>query len=298
MVPPSTACAMAFAVRVPVRITMGSAATTSAVAAAAAAEAKRTAATTAAASPGLRRFPWPYLHVGTDICHVGRIYAMLAAAPRKQMTAAVRPPSATVSSPRGATPAARLIRRVLAPQEVAALPEAEEEALLPSNASGPHVLAWLLAGGDAAAAAVAVGAVATPKAPSTPQQRKTALWTAAQYLAGRFAAKEATIKAHPHLAPLTFHRICVVRRPQQQADARNGSGPPVALIRVDNGGEDGAERKAAMEPETNADADADADADTGITEQEALLSISHDGDYATAVCLGFDHAFVLPRDQT
>lgn len=41
----------------------------------------------------------------------------------------------------------------------------------------------------------------------------------------------------------------------------NGSGPPIALVRADDG------------------------------EQFAQISISHDGDYATAVCLGFDPRF-------
>lgn len=46
---------------------------------------------------------------------------------------------------------------------------------------------------------------------------------------------------------------------------RSGSGPPVAIIRAAADGADDADR-------------------------EAALSISHDGDYATAVCLAFDPA--------
>lgn len=72
----------------------------------------------------------------------------------------------------------------------------------------------------------------------------------------RFAVKEATIKAHPH-RHLTFHDIMVERRLVKGEVL--GSGPPIARIR---GGEGEAE------------------------DTSAMVSISHDGDYATAVCLG------------
>jgi holo-[acyl-carrier protein] synthase len=97
-----------------------------------------------------------------------------------------------------------------------------------------------------------------------------------------FAAKEAVIKAHPALKP-TFHRIVIARqagpgtavwggladtvagadKAGQAQEPSGGSGPPVAIVR----GED--------------------DADAG---QQALVSISHDGAYATAVCIGFEAA--------
>lgn len=68
----------------------------------------------------------------------------------------------------------------------------------------------------------------------------------------RFAAKEAVIKAHPHRA-LTWHDITI----HSQAAVHEGRrGAPVAIIRGEN------------------------------EDHEALISISHDGDYATAVCLG------------
>ncbi len=49
------------------------------------------------------------------------------------------------------------------------------------------------------------------------------------------------------------------------ANSKNGSGPPMALVRL---------------PTRHEDAET-------VLEQEARLSISHDGDYATAICLGF-----------
>ncbi|TLS28343.1 hypothetical protein PpBr36_00973 [Pyricularia pennisetigena] len=91
---------------------------------------------------------------------------------------------------------------------------------------------------------------------------------AAEFMAGRFAAKEAVIKAHPHLR-ISFEDITIVSRqpdhhPRGVGDAAvvnaSGGGPPVALIRH---AEDGRE-----------------------VVQEALLSISHDADYSTAVCMG------------
>ncbi len=79
------------------------------------------------------------------------------------------------------------------------------------------------------------------------------------------------MKAHPSLG-LTFHRIVVARRRQRQQSGvssegpddggpETGSGPPIVLVRGE---------------------------DEGAPAQEALVSISHDGDYATAVCLGFE----------
>lgn len=68
----------------------------------------------------------------------------------------------------------------------------------------------------------------------------------------RFAAKEAVIKAHPRRS-LTWHDIVVTSQPSTQAET---AGAPMAIVR----GED--------------------------QDYEALLSISHDGEFATAVCLG------------
>ncbi|KAK1968123.1 hypothetical protein LY78DRAFT_574948, partial [Colletotrichum sublineola] len=77
----------------------------------------------------------------------------------------------------------------------------------------------------------------------------------------RFAAKEATFKAH-HFRRLSFHDITIARRALVEGKANpNGSGPPVAIIRGEREGEPGL---------------------------MAMVSISHDGDYATAVCLGFE----------
>lgn len=68
----------------------------------------------------------------------------------------------------------------------------------------------------------------------------------------RFAAKEAVIKAHPQ-RNLTWHGITISQQALTHADRK---GAPTAIIRGTN------------------------------EDFEALISISHDGDYATAVCLG------------
>lgn len=82
----------------------------------------------------------------------------------------------------------------------------------------------------------------------------------------RFAAKEAAFKAHPHLH-LGFHDIVIL--PSSDADELTGevaltglaSAAPVALIRGDG---------------------------EGTRDQMAKVSISHDGEYATAMCIGFE----------
>ncbi|KAK7721338.1 hypothetical protein SLS64_001634 [Diaporthe eres] len=79
---------------------------------------------------------------------------------------------------------------------------------------------------------------------------------AATFMAGRFAAKEAVIKAHPQ-RNLTWHGITISHQTSTHADRK---GAPAAIIKGTN------------------------------EDYEALISISHDGDYATAVCLGAQQA--------
>ena len=83
----------------------------------------------------------------------------------------------------------------------------------------------------------------------------------------RFAAKEAAIKAHPHLK-LGFHDILILT-PSHAAKLTgselmqsSGSSAPVALIKAPKRG--------------------------NHRDQIARVSISHDGAYSTAVCIGFE----------
>ncbi|KAG8425517.1 hypothetical protein J3458_002209 [Metarhizium acridum] len=126
----------------------------------------------------------------------------------------------------------RFINRVLAPEEVA-----RHDARLNWSAACPK--------GDTCHADGGI--------------RGTELWKTAAFVAGRFAAKEAAIKAHWRRR-LTFHDVIIERRAGGRGDTL-GSGPPVARIRAGAG-----------------------DAEDAC----ALVSISHDGDYATAVCVAHD----------
>ncbi|CAK7270038.1 hypothetical protein SEPCBS57363_003899 [Sporothrix epigloea] len=227
-------------------------------------------------------FPLPQLHIGTDICHVARVYAILCkpAAPSRRT---VGPPP-TLKSKQSA--ASRFIRRVLIPREIDALGPAPKSTLAPPppppTMSARAAVAWLAQGH---ALPVPVPVPASQEDWTTPAKipdTYAPLWRAAQFLAGRFAAKEAAIKAHPHLRGLTLQDVWIARRgeievgeSQGEAHAtaqdylvRKGSGPPLAFVRVSN--------------TTTGDTSV-------IIEQEARVSISHDGEYASAVCLGVEY---------
>ncbi|KAH8884816.1 hypothetical protein GQ53DRAFT_697131 [Thozetella sp. PMI_491] len=144
---------------------------------------------------------------------------------------------AILASPRGP----RFIRRVLAAEELAR-PRESVAKLLKQDATrsgGSPVSKWPAERGNLG--------------PNSP------LWEAAAFMAGRFAAKEAVIKAHPHRS-LTFHDI-LIQKAQASKGQHLGSGPPSAIIK-------GVHER--------------------VADQEARISISHDGEYATAVCMGFE----------
>ncbi|KAG6168037.1 hypothetical protein E4U11_006187 [Claviceps purpurea] len=166
--------------------------------------------------PPLRPFPFP-IHVGTDICQISRIYAILNS-PRRR----------------------RFIHRILAPEEVAQHGTRLGEDISVEAAKSDR-------DGTRPGTGTGKGDV-----------KGSALWKTAAFLAGRFAAKEAVIKAHPYRR-LTLHDVVVERMPGRYED-RLGSGPPVARIKA-----------------------ADGEGDVS-----ALISISHDGDYATAFCVAHD----------
>ncbi|ODA76231.1 hypothetical protein RJ55_08076 [Drechmeria coniospora] len=171
----------------------------------------------------LRPFPLP-IQVGTDICQISRVYGILRG-PRR----------------------ARFLDRILTPEE--------------------------LAQSDGRLRADAAQVQPAPRSDAPPTARdgdgsgfqgegesRGPLWASAAFLAGRFAAKEAAIKAHPH-RNLTFHDVVIERAPAGARLRRLGSGPPVLRIKAGEG-------------ETE--------------DSSALISISHDGDYATAVCIAHD----------
>ncbi|KAL2132067.1 hypothetical protein VTI74DRAFT_4245 [Chaetomium olivicolor] len=198
--------------------------------------------------PPIIPFPYP-LRVGTDICRIPRVLRIL----------------------RGPRPA-RFIHRVLAPEE-----------LLHARPAVQAVLDHLAS--DAAKAA-GVGVGRTPplldgQAGSSEEDGTGAgagagtvedeelYRRAAAHLAGRWAAKEAVFKAHPHLR-LGFHDVLILT-PAQMAQVvpelaaerlhhRRRDSAPLALIKTGKGGRS----------------------------QMAEVSISHDWGYATATCIGFE----------
>lgn len=109
------------------------------------------------------------------------------------------------------------------------------------------------------------------------------LETVATHLAGRWAAKEAAIKAVRHRR-LSFMDVEILRY-----RAMGGSGGVFALIRD----ESGSPKDSSSDGCTNS---AEPDATSKPLEQVygelegqiARISISHDGDYATAVCMTVD----------
>ncbi|KAG4426928.1 hypothetical protein IFR05_017589, partial [Cadophora sp. M221] len=56
-----------------------------------------------------------------------------------------------------------------------------------------------------------------------------ALQKVARFLAGRFAAKEATMKAH-HSRRLTYHSILILKPEQEEGAGVRGSVAPVAIV--------------------------------------------------------------------
>ncbi|KAH8681318.1 hypothetical protein BX600DRAFT_446258 [Xylariales sp. PMI_506] len=127
---------------------------------------------------------------------------------------------------------------------------------------------------------LAQGAEAEPvkRSGAAAERKDPNFWKAAEFIAGRFAAKEATIKAF-HQRRLSFHDIEVLSReaepslgaggPGEASEsgwATHSSGPPVLVIQD--------------QPETT-----------------ACLSISHDGDYASAVCIYLPQAS-MPTNES
>ncbi|KAK4159802.1 hypothetical protein QBC43DRAFT_221322 [Cladorrhinum sp. PSN259] len=175
-------------------------------------------------SAGSLPFPLSGLRIGIDICAISRIEGIL------------RP---KVMSDRGGgggdnARAKRFIKRVLSPREI-------EEGV----ARRAYLRAIMQSG----------GAVTDVEGYDDDEDDDEAsLKRASVFLAGRWAAKEAAVKAHP------WRRLVV--GDEKTLDRDNGSDAPVVVIRGNE--------------------------EEGMEDQMALVSISHDGDYATAVCVGFD----------
>ncbi|KAK4192426.1 hypothetical protein QBC35DRAFT_447271 [Podospora australis] len=214
-------------------------------------------------------FPFP-ISVGTDICKISRIHKIL-------------------SGPR----AVRFIRLILT----------DEERKTPR----PYMTAVMSQYWDKISDPVVAERV-----------KAKALKDSAHFLAGRFAAKEAAIKAHPH-RNLTFHKI-IIKGETALLDYPGGL--PRDPHHIENGDSSAPSDSVPQQVPTKTDelkgdtvldkealyAEAErknhplfisissppvciikGDYETGVEDQVAMISISHDTDYATATCLGWYH---------
>ncbi|KAK1700009.1 hypothetical protein BDP55DRAFT_645639 [Colletotrichum godetiae] len=211
-----------------------------------------------------KRFPFPF-RLGTDICQISRIYRILAKDKE-----------------------ARFLRRILTKNERLAIPAS----LMSTDASGT------------------AAEVSKDDDFQALKERNPLLWKKASFLAGRFAAKEATFKAHP-TRNLTWHDITIVRKRFEQLRDIEGLKNTKAQGKEENKKEvEEEEGLKAVEGEAEETSSTTTPADDEFTnngsgppvaivrskcddmpDQEVLVSISHDGDYATAVCIGF------PREE-
>ncbi|KAF3024232.1 hypothetical protein E8E14_011548 [Neopestalotiopsis sp. 37M] len=201
--------------------------------------------------------------LGHDICQIRRIYRILA----------------SKTGP-------RFINRVLTPQE-RETPKAKAalRCVLDNNLPAPN--------SDSANDA---------DLPKRDDQKKDLL-KAAQYLAGRFAAKEAVIKAF-HQERLNFGNIEIKNLPPVPRLLRTSLNSSVSGVGSDVGAAQGSTQKVGNEEEEKHLPDQPLGSGPPVAlvrldgVQEPLVasvSISHDGDYASAVCFYMPGVGHLPE---
>ncbi|KAI0160168.1 hypothetical protein GGR57DRAFT_408949 [Xylariaceae sp. FL1272] len=122
---------------------------------------------------------------------------------------------------------------------------------------------------------------------------------AAEFMAGRFAAKEAVIKAHPYRR-LTFRQIDIVRADfDPSADSSDKVSAPSSHAQVGGPSEESVSEEIRRKPESSKASTSSSGplvacfrstegGDDDGDRTYASVSISHDGEYATAVCLGWN----------
>ncbi|KAI0802152.1 hypothetical protein GGR55DRAFT_683563 [Xylaria sp. FL0064] len=108
---------------------------------------------------------------------------------------------------------------------------------------------------------------------------------AVEFMAGRFAAKEAVIKAHPYRR-LTFQRIAILR-------AAFRSDSALGVFEREEGAEREARERGASTAQQSGPLVAEIDAGLPGRLTYVSVSISHDTEYATAVCLGVNAPPIL-----
>ncbi|KAK3996785.1 hypothetical protein QBC44DRAFT_138616 [Cladorrhinum sp. PSN332] len=200
-------------------------------------------------------FPYPLssIRIGTDICKISRISKILRGGQGPEARAKTR--------------AKRFVGKVLTPFEITECWRRRP---------------WMrtvLGGDDGDADSPELKSVAggglRRNEEGLSKDEDQVIQKASVFLAGRWAAKEAAIKAHPWRR-LRMGEVEVLgggslnlpedgEGGEKWLDRDNGSEAPVVVIRGSEEEEEG-----------------------GARDQMALVSISHDGEYATAVCVGFD----------
>ncbi|KAG9244677.1 hypothetical protein BJ878DRAFT_420869, partial [Calycina marina] len=168
------------------------------------------------------------LKIGTDICNVQRIYDLL-----------------TQNNGRLGR---RFAEKILVAQE-----RNDERAKVRLSVLG-DAKGLMCAGWDSPG--TRSNASAKDSSLSLTRTQASEMMRTAEFLAGRFAAKEAAIKAH-HDRRLTFQDIWIRKRPT----APGRSGAPEAVIRGEDGSWEGGEARVVP------------------------VSVSHDGGVAQAVCM-------------
>ncbi|KAK4199431.1 hypothetical protein QBC40DRAFT_82292 [Triangularia verruculosa] len=224
--------------------------------------------------------PFPLgLTIGTDICMIPRVYSLISANQGTPIVPTLGRPFAGLDN------VDRFTKKLLTNNERQRLED------LPVYLNAMKIMSYR----DGIGQKKYTMMLAKQKS-----ERKGEIWKLAEWLAGRWAAKEAVIKAHAFrtgtpAGKVTFGGVEIVVEGEAEIGAKNGAeegteaeeeyekrdyimepisglvggrtevgrvtGPPVAVVLDDE--------------------------KTGLRGQVALLSISHDGDYATAVCLGF-----------
>ncbi|KAK4460941.1 hypothetical protein QBC42DRAFT_331205 [Cladorrhinum samala] len=240
-------------------------------------------------------FPLP-ISIGTDLCRISRIYEIIgSSAPRAQ----------------------RFIRRVLTPEEIEACLRSEKRSYIKTILDRNPL--------ELSEAAKKLGKSKYNKSKREKAKMAKAydevLKQASRFLAGRWAAKEAGIKAHSWRAGVGLREVEFVSAGAGVGGAVEGVrgegvhvggvGEGVGGLGVGglggggggggSGGGGGGGEAEVQEPGDQSswwpvDRGNGSEAPTviirghrdGVRDQMALMSISHDGDYATAVCLGFN----------
>ncbi|KAL5596820.1 hypothetical protein BROUX41_006496 [Berkeleyomyces rouxiae] len=204
----------------------------------------------------LRPFP-SAIHIGTDICQVSRIRSLIASRHGLRFIDRVFSPAEREAYAVRLAPAYRLARAA-----AAATVDVTEDA-------------------DMRVAAATQAPISHPELSEPTVGNNAQLESAVRLVAGRFAAKEAAFKAHP-LHHLGFHDVHILPR-----HAAHGPAPESASTSTPTSKAAAAAALARATASPAPCAVVQPVPPYTTCAQEARISISHDGDYATAVCLGF-----------